>query len=264
MQDNNEILLNPRHGWLGFWPKTGIKAIIDPENAFIFEFVLEQRQQMDDQTSILDAGAGEQPYRAIFKGLRYESTDMHGGFYKNKQDFECELHKIPKPNNHYDVVLLTQVLEHVPDPQAVLSELNRVLKPNGKLLISVPLNGPLHGEPWHFFQFTHHGLNQLAINSNFHINLIEKVGGAFWFIGKRLPIALNQIFKQYDPFRAKKRGQNILFSSLISFFLLPIWFIFYLPSAYIIRPLFYWLDYLDRQKILTTGYTAVFIKNLDR
>jgi SAM-dependent methyltransferase len=264
MQDNNEILLNPRHGWLGFWPKTGIKAIIDPENAFIFEFILEQRQQMDDQICILDAGAGEQPYSAIFKGLRYESTDMPGGFYKNKQDFECELHDIPKPNNYYDVILLTQVLEHVPNPQAILFEINRVLKPNGKLLISVPLNGPLHGEPWHFFQFTHHALNQLAINTNFHINQIEKVGGAFWFIGKMLPVAINQILKQYDPFRAKKRGQNVLFSSLISFLLLPIWFIFYLPAAYIIRPLFYWLDYLDRQKILTTGYTAVFIKNLDK
>ena len=264
MQDNNEILLNPRHGWLGFWPKTGMKAIIDPENAFIFVFVFEQRQQMDDQSYVLDAGAGEQPFSSIFKGLRYESTDMPGGFYKNKQDFECELHEIPKPNNHYDVVLLTQVLEHVPDPHAVLSELNRVLKPNGKLLISVPLNGPLHGEPWHFFQFTHHGLNQLAINTNFHIHQIEKIGGAFWFIGKRLSIALSQIIKQYDPFRAKKRGQNIVFSILISLLLLPIWFIFYLPAAYIIRPLFYWLDYLDRQKILTTGYTAVFIKNLDK
>jgi len=264
VQDNYEILLNPRHGWLGFWPRAGIKAVFDPENARNFEFIVEQRCQMDNQSYVLDAGAGEQPYRAIFEGLNYESTDMPGGFYKNKQDFECELHDIPRPNNHYDLVLLTQVLEHVPDPHATLSEINRILKPNGKLLISVPLNGPLHGEPWHFFQFTHYGLNQLAINSNFHINEIEKVGGAFWFIGKRLPIALNQILKQYDPFRAKKRGQNIVFSILISFLLLPIWVFFYLPAAYIIRPVFYWLDYLDRQKILTTGFTTVFIKNMDR
>jgi len=46
--------------------------------------------------------------------------------------------------------------------------------------------------------------------------------------------------------------------------LLPTWFIFYLPAAYIIRPFFYWLDYLDRQKIFTIGYTAVFIKNMDK
>ena len=114
-------------------------------------------------------------------------------------DFECELHDIPKPNDHYDIVVLTQVLEHVPDPQATLSEIYRVLKPNGKLLISVPLNGPLHGEPWHFFQFTHYGLNQLALNTGFHITEIEKVGGEFWLIGKRLSIAFSQLLKQYDP-----------------------------------------------------------------
>jgi len=264
MQDKQEILLNPRHGWLGCWPRTGIKSIFDPENARVFEFLVDQRKKIFKHGCVLDAGAGRRPYKHIFDGLNYESTDMPGGFYKEKHDFECELHDIPKPNSHYDVVILTFVLEHVPDPQSTLAEINRVLKPNGKLLIYVPLNGPLHGEPWHFFQFTHYGLNQLALNTNFHINEIEKVGGAFWFIGKRLPVAFSQILKQYDPFRAKKRGQNVVFSILISFLLLPTWFIFYLPAAYIVRPFFYWLDYLDKQKILTTGYTAVFIKNLDR
>jgi len=264
MQDNQEILLNSRHGWLGWWPRTGIKSIFDPENARVFEFLVEQRKKMVDQSYVLDAGAGEQPYKRIFDGLNYESTDMPRGFYKKKHDFECELHDIPKPNDHYDVVVLTQVLEHVPDPQATLSEIYRVLKPNGKLLISVPLNSPLHGEPWHFFQFTHYGLNQLALNTGFHIIEIEKVGGAFWLIGKRLAIAFSQLLKQYDPFRAKKRGQNVIFSTLMSFLLLPTWFIFYLPAAYIIRPFFYWLDYLDRQKTLTTGYTAVFIKNMNK
>ena len=57
-------------------------------------------------------------------------------------NFECELHNIPKPDNSYDVIILTQVLEHVPSPKATLSEICRVLQPNGKLLMTVPLNGP--------------------------------------------------------------------------------------------------------------------------
>ncbi len=148
-----------------------------------------------------------------------------------------------------------------PDPWATLSEICRVLKPGGKLLLSAPLNGPLHGEPWHYFQFTHHGLNQLAEKTGFQISEIEKVGGAFWLIGKRLPVAFKKLLKQYDPFRAKKRGQNALFCILMTLILLPTWFVLYLPSAYIIRPLFYWLDYLDREKSFTTGYTAVFVKS---
>ena len=45
MQNNQEILLNSRHGWLGWWPRTGIKSIFDPENARIFEFLVEQRKK---------------------------------------------------------------------------------------------------------------------------------------------------------------------------------------------------------------------------
>jgi SAM-dependent methyltransferase len=185
---------------------------------------------------------------------------MPGGFYDQPHDFECELHNIPKDDNTYDAVVLTQVLEHVPDPEAALAEICRVMKPNGKLLLSAPLNGPLHGEPWHYFQFTHYGLDQLAQKTGFKIDEIEKIGGAFWLIGKRLPVAFKKFLKQYDPFRAKKRGQNILFCIFMTLMLLPTWFVLYLPSAYVIRPLFYWLDYLDREKRFTTGYTAVFVK----
>ncbi len=268
IQTNRRLILEfsnkhdpDRNGWLGFWPGGGLKAIFDPENARITEFLLEQREALPKDSFLLDAGAGKRPYKYIFKGLNYESTDMPGGFYEQPHDFECELHNIPKDDNTYDVVVLTQVLEHVPNPQATLFEICRVLKPNGKLLLSVPLNGPLHGEPWHFFQFTHYGLNQLAIETGFHIADIEKVGGAFWLIGKRLPVAFKKLLKQYDPLRAKKRNQNVFFAIIMTLLLLPIWFILYLPSAYVIRPLFYWFDYLDREKSFTTGYTAVFMKN---
>ena len=255
------MILNMKHGWLGWRPKGGIKAILDPENARIAEFLSEQSAQLPTDALLLDAGAGQCPYRYLFKKQAYQSTDMPGGFYEQPHDFECELHSIPKDDNTYDAVVLTQVLEHVPDPEAVLAEISRVLKPNGKLLLSVPLNGPLHGEPWHYFQFTHYGLNQLAQKTGFQIAEIEKVGGAFWLIGKRLPVAFKKFLKQYDPFRAKKRGQNTLFCVFMTIMLLPTWFILYLPSAYIIRPLFYWLDYLDREKSFTTGYTAVLVKN---
>ncbi len=204
MANNTRIQLNLRHGWLGWWPKQGLKAILDPENARIAEFLEEQSEQLSRESLLLDAGAGECPYKYIFKGVNYQSTDMPGGFYEHPHDFECELHNIPKDDNVYDAVVLTQVLEHVPDPEITLTEVCRVLKPNGKLLLSAPLNGPLHGEPWHYFQFTHHGFNQLAQKTGFQIAEMEKMGGAFWLIGKRLPVAFKKLVKQYDPFRAKK------------------------------------------------------------
>jgi len=253
--------LKHRGGWLGFWPKCGVRAILDPENARIQAFLEEQAEKLAKNVSILDAGAGECPYRPIFQQQEYQSTDMPGGFYATPHDFECFLDDITKPNNTYDALILTQVLEHVPDPWKVLQEIHRVLKPGGRLLLSVPLTAPLHGEPWHFYHFTHHALSKMAEDTGFSIEDMEKVGGAFWVMGKRLPSAFIKLFKQNDPFRAKKRGQNPWYSALLNILMIPLYLFGYLPSAYILRPLFYWLDALDHEKSFTLGYTLVMVKN---
>ena len=53
MRNNQEIILNSRHGWLGWWSRTRIKSIIAPENARIFEFLDEQRKKIVDQSYVL-------------------------------------------------------------------------------------------------------------------------------------------------------------------------------------------------------------------
>ncbi|NIP26963.1 MAG: class I SAM-dependent methyltransferase, partial [Phycisphaerae bacterium] len=53
-----------------------------------------------------------------------------------------DLSSIPIQDNQYDMVICTQVLEHVPEPKAVLAELHRVLKLRGELWLSAPLFFP--------------------------------------------------------------------------------------------------------------------------
>ncbi len=255
---NALLKLNPRAGWQGWYP--GWVGMMDPENGRIAAFLQEEAAQLSEQARVLDAGAGTRPYAGYFSRQKYESCDMPGGFYKQKHDFECFLHAIPQPDNSYDAIINTQVLEHVPDPLAVMRELNRVLKPGGRLLLSVPLNGPLHGEPWHFFHFTHHALVELACRSNFTVASCEKVGGAFWTLGKRLPDAFQKLLKQWDPTRARKRGQKLGVSLAMTLGLLPLWLLCYPASAFFVRPLCYWLDRLDIEKSFTLGYTAVLVK----
>ena len=251
---------NTQNKWLNLISETGLKAILDPENATIYKFLSEQSKLLKPNSLILDAGAGKKPYKHLFNQHTYQSCDMPGGFYPDKHNFECFLDAIPTPDNHYDAIILTQVLEHTPNPLKVLTEINRTLKPNGKLVLSVPLNAPLHGEPWHFFHFTHYGLSELANESRFQLIMCEKIGGGFWCLGKRLPDTIKRVYKQYDPFQAKKRSRNILQCTLMSLGLLPFYFFGYLLSAYFIRPLFYFLDYLDLNKDFTLGYCAVMKK----
>ena len=257
---SSNVNLNPRAGWLGWWPKSGWRALLDPENARIPAFLQEEEARLPAGSRVLDAGAGIRPYAGTFQRHRYESCDMPGGFYRQQHNFECFLHSIPQPDGTYDALINTQVLEHVPDPLAVMCEMNRVLKPGGALLLTVPLTAPLHGEPWHFFHFTHHGIAQLARKSNFQIEVCEKIGGAFWTLGKRVPDAFRKWLKQYDPGRARKRGQSLARSIIMTLVLLVPWLLCYPVSAYVFRPLCYWLDRLDIEKSFTLGYTVVLRK----
>lgn len=50
--------------------------------------------------------------------------------------------QLPFPDNHFDKVICSEVLEHIPDYQGVLAEIKRVLKPHGLLAVSVPRAWP--------------------------------------------------------------------------------------------------------------------------
>lgn len=256
--DTKDVPLNPRAGWLGWWPADGARALLDPENARIRQFLREEAAELATGARVLDASAGNRPYHSVFQRQRYESCDVPDGFYRCQHDFECYLDAIPRADTYYDAVVLTQVLEHVANPDKVLRELLRVTRPGGLLILSVPMNSPLHGEPWHFFHFTHYGLAQLAQRAGWDMARCEKVGGAYWLLGKRLTDLPRKAMKSVDPFRARKRGQSVLSCLGWSLAFLPFWLVLNPLLAWVIRPLFYWLDRLDFEKSFTTGYTAVF------
>ena len=65
---------------------------------------------------------------------------------------------MPFSDASMDVVLITQVLEHIPDPIAVIGEIRRVLKPGGTLLLSVPSIFPQHGSPGDYWRYMPQGL----------------------------------------------------------------------------------------------------------
>ncbi len=90
---------------------------------------------------MLDAGAGEGPYRNHFTHTQYEAADFEqvpDKEYSGNQHV-CDLTSIPVEDDRYDLVFLSQVLEHLPQPALVLSEPHRVLKPGGRVWASAPL-----------------------------------------------------------------------------------------------------------------------------
>ena len=86
-------------------------------------------------------------------------------FYQYKNvDLVADISRLPLAANQFDVVVLTEVIEHVPDPIQIIREATRVLKKDGFLLITAPFMVGFHGSPNDFQRFTLPGLDILLMD----------------------------------------------------------------------------------------------------
>src|ERR1700689_1223401 len=84
---------------------------------------------------VLDVGAGTAPYRDLFKHCQYETQDFaqYNG-YKGPEgqyahiDYVSDITEIPVADATFDVILCTEVLEHVPRPIEALQEMARIMR----------------------------------------------------------------------------------------------------------------------------------------
>jgi SAM-dependent methyltransferase len=156
------------------------------------DLFLEETLKNVKKIRVLDAGAGDRRYAHYFKKCDYESCDHPDMKFSHQENhtFYCDLNKIPRPENYYDLILCSQVLEHVPEPSRIFQEFYRVLKPNCNLIITTPQCSGLHMEPFNYFNFLKYGLQYLCETNKFKAVEIRPLGGVFFVLGK----CLDQIF----------------------------------------------------------------------
>ena len=230
----------------------------DAENFSISKFMEFTASEIKPSERILDAGAGKSPYKDLFSHARYESTDFADIFnkpFKDSQDFICDLCNIPKPDNSYDAIICTQVLEHIEEPQRAINEFFRILKPNGKLFLTAPQGWGLHGEPYHFFNFTKYGLQSLFQKARFEIIFIKPRGGIFWYLGKRLKTFPSYIMNQYKYEKGCKKPDEY-HRRFLAALLYPFYFAGIPFCCFFVPLLFFYLDKLDKKQSYTLGYAC--------
>lgn len=122
---------------------------------------------------VLDIGCANQYMKAFLSskenyiGLDYYQTAT--AWYETKPDVYGDAQNLPFVNQSLDSVLLLDVLEHLPNPEAALAEIARVLKPQGIFVVQVPFLYPLHDQPLDFQRWTEYGLTHLARKHGFTV-----------------------------------------------------------------------------------------------
>jgi SAM-dependent methyltransferase len=106
---------------------------------------------------LLDVGCGRKPYARVFAprisryiGMEYSPE---AGYRGNSADVCGDAAAMPIASGSVDTVLCTEVLEHVPDPDAVMREMSRVLKPGGVVICTAPFFYPVH-DSYDFFRYS--------------------------------------------------------------------------------------------------------------
>lgn len=105
------------------------------------------------------------------------------GLDENQIDFQVmDIEDLDFDDCQFDCVVLTETLEHLVNPRIGLKEVNRVLKPNGKLLASVP-NG-VDKQPTHYNTFDFIRLRDL-LDDYFKIERLESDFGSFYCVARK-------------------------------------------------------------------------------
>jgi SAM-dependent methyltransferase len=120
-------------------------------------------------TSVLDIGSGDAPYAELFAHGRYVTTDWAQSQHPGARiaDVVAPADSLPLDEASFGLVLCTQVLEHVPEPSAVIDECFRVLEPGGRLALTVPLLWELHELPHDYYRYTEPGVRYLLDKAGF-------------------------------------------------------------------------------------------------
>ena len=186
------LSLIPRDFYFRF-PRPGLLNVYHIRNSIVKAL----ESNLDNfKGDFLDLGCGKMPYRNFLKKgsdiKSYTGVDIENCLEYDlnvKPDMYWDGETLHVEDQSYNSVLMTEVLEHCFTPSLILEEVQRVMKPDGFLLLTVPFLWPLHEEPHDYYRYTPYSMRRFLEEAGFKDIHIKKHGGlhaamsqiiAFW------------------------------------------------------------------------------------
>jgi SAM-dependent methyltransferase len=133
--------------------------------------------------SVLDVGCGFMPYRELIEAVpeveKYVGLDLEGPTYYASvaPDLRWNGVDIPAEDESFDCIMATEFLEHYAEPEKILKEILRVLKPGGIFFATVPFIWNLHEIPFDEYRYTPYSIDRHLKNAGFQNIEIKALGG---------------------------------------------------------------------------------------
>jgi SAM-dependent methyltransferase len=148
---------------------------------------------------LLDFGCGRKPYQNLFSVSDYIGVDMEqtGHNHINSMvDVFYDGKHIPFPDHSFDSVFCSEVLEHIFNPDEILTELSRVTKPQGRMLITVPFCWNEHEIPYDYARYSTFGITHLLQKHDFKIIECKKSGNFVQVLFQLWALYFFELFKK--------------------------------------------------------------------
>lgn len=224
-------------------------------------WIAQQAANIPAGTKVLDVGAGSCPYRNLFAHCEYRAHDLaplrsdqlRDGAY-GRLDYVSDLTAIPVSDGSFGAVLCTEVLEHHPEPIAVVKELARILKPGGNLILTAPLGSGIHQEPYHYYGgYTPWWYERFLFQAGFEDITVEANEGSLRFFSQESI----RFVRTTAPFAL----QLPLIAKLLWF---PLWALLTPILGGVVPVVCKILDRFDHERRFTIGYHVTARRTLEK
>jgi SAM-dependent methyltransferase len=185
------------------------------ENTIRYNFIRDWFTGYKNRGVLLDLGCGSRPFYQLYNS-KFDKTigaDIENPFFKQQGvDIYCSATSVPLPDASVDVILCTEVLQDIAEPTEFFSEVHRLLKPGGTLLMTTPYVTAIADGQYDHYRYTRFGLDYQFTKHGYHLESIlpvsDAIGSAitlwskpflkFWNVLAKAT-HLKFIYKWYNP-----------------------------------------------------------------